>query len=201
MPFRIFKDRRITSNAVASNPSPPTTTKRALEFTCLICRNTHIDFNQALIKKFTSLPDNKKILTIASPLPIKETQNLLLTKTLAKRCKYLKIMKILLEKLWNKWENKDKKFFIKLYRSIQLATLMLTVGLWYFLDWKYGLIGLAWLFNNAYTYETGSTEICIDECETGYPCFGIFKLLRSWCTFIPLACLAALIIFIFSLLP
>lgn len=32
-------------------PSPPTTTKRALEFTRLICQNTHIDFNQALIKK------------------------------------------------------------------------------------------------------------------------------------------------------
>ena len=100
-----------------------------------------------------------------------------------------------MKNFFEKWEDKDQSFFKKVRLVTQLCIVLLTVVVWCLIDWKYGIIGIFWLINNEFFYAVGCREICIDEWEEGYPCFGVPRMFRSWRFFIPLAGIVCLVIY------
>ena len=94
------------------------------------------------------------------------------------------------------WWKEHDRIYVAIFWLIQLSVLALAAAAWYFWGWQYGAVAFVWLMCNAYNYAVGSQEICIDECESGYPELGIRKMFKNWRWLLPALAIVSAIIFL-----
>ncbi len=81
------------------------------------------------------------------------------------------------------WRRK-KKLCRCFYYAVQVFALILALYLYFMINKAYGITAIAWLIWNYIQYKIGCQEMVIDEWETGYPTYGVRRMVKSWIFFV-----------------
>ena len=98
------------------------------------------------------------------------------------------------EKETTKYQQQEKHY-VRIYNTVQWIILTLTIVLWS-INWRLGIVSIAWLLWNFAAYETGCQEQVVDEYEhDGYPKDGLRRMFHSWKIFAVLGGLSLYVLF------